>query len=136
MPYRVFVSHGWRDRWIAKQMARLVAEVGATPFIDVYDIHRGDYFEAKALAALQEAHELVALLTPWSIRSNWVWSEIGAAWGRGIRCVGVLYGPTPADIEKRRGGLAALRATNLIAIDDFDDYVRELGDRAETGNLR
>ncbi|WP_210205434.1 hypothetical protein [Rhodopseudomonas faecalis] len=30
MPYNVFVSHGWHDRWIARQMASsIVAETGA-----------------------------------------------------------------------------------------------------------
>ena len=45
MLYSVFISHGWHDRWIAKQMARLISDVGATPFIDFFDIKRGDRIE-------------------------------------------------------------------------------------------
>jgi hypothetical protein len=35
------MSHGWHDRWIAKQMASLIAAVGAEPFIDFCDIKKG-----------------------------------------------------------------------------------------------
>jgi hypothetical protein len=49
------------------------------------------------------------------------------------RFVGVLYGLTIAEIEKDRGGSAMLGPTNILAIDDFDDYVRELSERTETG---
>ncbi len=47
MVYCVFISHGWHDRWIAKQIARLIAEAGAAPFIDIFDIKNGDRVEAK-----------------------------------------------------------------------------------------
>jgi hypothetical protein len=42
MTHCVFISHGWHDRWIAKKMARLIAEAGATPFIDIFDLKKGD----------------------------------------------------------------------------------------------
>jgi hypothetical protein len=80
MLYSVFISHGWHDRWIAKQMARLISDVGATPFIDFFDIKRGDRIEPEIQRGLAEAAELVALLTPWSVDRNWVWAEIAAAW--------------------------------------------------------
>jgi hypothetical protein len=34
-----------------------------------------------------------------------------------------------AEIDRDRGGLAMLAPTNILAIDEFDDYIRELGDR-------
>ncbi len=64
MAYHVFISHGWHDRWIAKQMARLIAEIGATPFIDVFDIKKGDRIEARVRHGLDQSNELVAPLTP------------------------------------------------------------------------
>jgi len=53
-------------------MARLISDVGATPFIDVFDIKKGDRIEAKIRQGLDQANELVALLTPWSVDRNWV----------------------------------------------------------------
>ena len=80
MFYKVFISHGWHDRWIAKQIARLVSDVGAVPFIDFFDIMRGDSIESKIQLGIGKARELVALLTPWSVDRNWVCGEIAAAW--------------------------------------------------------
>jgi hypothetical protein len=45
MPHSIFVSHGWHDRWLAKQMARLIGNVGGSPFIDIFDVKRGDRIE-------------------------------------------------------------------------------------------
>lgn len=46
------------------------------------------------------------------------------------RYVGVLYGVTIDDIEDKHGGMACLAATNLVALDDFDDYISEMSERA------
>jgi len=129
MAYRVFVSHGWSDRWVAKQMARCIRDVGGDPFIDIFDIKKGDRIERKIQAELPSCKELVVLLTPWSARRNWVWTEVGAAWGRGMRTVGVLYGLSIADVEREYGGMAALAPTNCLGLDEFDTYISELKNR-------
>lgn len=129
MAYRVFVSHGWSDRWVAKQMARCIRDVGADPFIDIFDVKKGDRIERKIQTELPDCKELVVLLTPWSARRNWVWTEVGAAWGRGMRTVGVLYGLSIADVEKEYGGMAALTPTNCLGLDEFDTYILELKNR-------
>jgi hypothetical protein len=115
-------------------MARLISDVGATPFVDFFDIKRGDRIELEIQRGLAEANELVALLTPWSVDRNWVWAEIAAAWALRKRYLGVLYGLTITEIEKDRGGLAMLAPTNLVALDEFGDYIRELGERVSTGD--
>jgi hypothetical protein len=40
--YRVFVSHAARDRCIAERIAEALRARGARPFLDVYDIEKGD----------------------------------------------------------------------------------------------
>jgi TIR domain len=135
LTYRIFISHGWHDRWIARQMARLISDAGATPFIDIFDIKKGDRIAERVLEGTRSSRELVALLTPWSVDRNWVWTEIAAAWALNKRFVGVTYGITIEEIEKNHGGLACLAPTNLVALDDFDDYIGEMAYRAkmETG---
>ena len=110
-------------------MARLISDAGGEPFIDIFDIKKGDRIKE----GLGEAQELVALLTPWSVERNWVWAEIAAAWALRKRYVGVIYGLTIALIEKEHGGLAMLAPTNIVSIDDFDEYLRELCGRSGTG---
>jgi TIR domain len=136
MAYPVFISHGWHDRWIAKQMARLIAEAGANPFIDIFDIKKGDRIESKIQEGLNAANELVALLTPWSVDRNWVWAEIAAAWALRKRYVGILYGLTMAHIEQNHGGLAVLKPINCMVIDEFDDDLSELKDRLKAGDAQ
>lgn len=61
--YRVFVSHGWHDRWLAKQLARCIREdAGADPFINIFDIKRGDRIEDRIADELPTCDELMALL--------------------------------------------------------------------------
>jgi hypothetical protein len=130
LSYLIFISHGWHDRWLARQMARLIEEAGATPFIDIFDIKAGDRIAERVLEGTRNSRELVALLTPWSVDRNWVWAEIASAWALGKRFVGVTYGITIEEIEKNHGGMACLGPTNLIALDDFDDYIRQMTERA------
>ena len=58
-------------------------------------------------------------------------AEIAAAWALRKRDAGVLYGLTMGEIERDRGGLAMLAPTNIVAIDEFDDYISELSERIE-----
>lgn len=136
MTYAVFVSHGWHDRWIARQIASLIeAQSGAKVFIDIFDIKSGDRIEQRVHDGLVGCSELVSLLTPWSVDRNWVWSELAGAWALKKRYVGVIFGVTLEQIDKNHGGLAMLSPTNVIALNDFDIYLRELGERVrETGD--
>ncbi len=132
MPYRVFISHGWHDRWIAKQLARSIRDdAKAAPFIDIFDIKRGDRIEDRIFEELPKCRELVVFLTPWSVTRNWVWNEIGAAWILNLRIVAVLYGVSLAEIEAEKGGRACLTSRNVLSLDEFDDYVIELADRVK-----
>jgi len=130
LSYLVFVSHGWHDKWVARQMARLVEQHGGSAFIDIFDIQKGDRIEERVRDGIESCQELVALLTPWSVGRNWVWSEISAAWALRKRYVGVLYGVTVEEIEKNHGGMACLAPTNVIALDDYDSYILEMAERA------
>jgi hypothetical protein len=126
MVYRVFVSYGWHDRWIARQMANLIAASGAEPFIDIYDVRKGDRILDRVEQGIKSADELIALLTPWSVDRNWVWVEMASAWGQGKRYTGVLYGLTTEKIDKEHGGVTILGPTNLAILDEFDDYLAQL----------
>jgi hypothetical protein len=112
-------------------MARLIGEAGATRFIDIFDINIGDRIADRVRIGTLECAELVALLTPWSVDRNWVWTEIAAAWALGKRYAGVTYGVTIEEIEKNHGGLACLGPTNVVALDDFEEYIREMSERMQ-----
>ncbi len=117
-------------------MARLIADAGGSAFIDIFDIRKGDRIEERIRDGIEGCDELVALLTPWSVDRNWVWTELAAAWALRKRYVGVLYGVTIENIESNHGGMACLRPTNVIVLDEYEDYVRGMSERALGRSVR
>jgi hypothetical protein len=124
--FLVFVSHSGSDTWIAKQIAREIAARGALPFLDEADIQVGTDFEEKILAFLEQAHELVVLLTPWSLERPYVWAEIGVAWGRRIPIVALLQGLTIAELNAKAGIPVLLKRRDMIDLNDIDTYLLQL----------
>jgi hypothetical protein len=93
-------------------------------------VGKGDDFKDVIRAEVGRSDELVALFTPWSMRRNWVWVEIGAAWLNQKRVVIVLYQVTLQDLDIG-GGRAVLNDLNLVEINDLDRYFQEVKARAE-----
>jgi len=129
--YRVFIAHGKDDTWIASQVARSVKDCGASAILDVVNIAKGDNFKDAIYREIADSDELIAILTPWSAKRCWVWVEIGAAWGRGKRLVGVLHGITRAELEEISGGIAVFGEINTLELNEFDKYLLQLRRRAK-----
>lgn len=128
----VFISHSGIDTWVAKQIAREVEACGAAAFLDEANIAVGEDFEERILAALDEANELLALLTPWALSRPYVWAEIGAAWSRRIPIVGVLHGLAPTDIQSNPGVPVIIKRRDLLELNDIQRYFDQLRQRVQT----
>lgn len=129
----VFISHSGKDTWVAKQIAREVSLRGATPFLDEASVEVGEDFEESILSFLEQAHELLVLLTPWALDRPYVWAEIGAAWGRRIPIVGILHGMTSTELQMRPGVPIFLKKRDLLDINDLEVYFEQLAARINTG---
>jgi hypothetical protein len=127
--YRVFVSHGIEDVWVASQIAKSIENVGASTFLDVTDIPKGSNFKQIIQNEIGVSDELIALFTPWSARRAWMWIEMGAAWGQGKPVIAVFYGMAVSDLEESGQGKAILDDINVLQLNDLESYVRELADR-------
>jgi hypothetical protein len=125
----VFVSHSSQDTWIAKKIACEIEARGATPFLDEAQVDAGADFEEDILNFLEQAHELVVLLTPWALERPYVWAEIGAAWGRRIPIVTLLLGITPAELQSRPGIPVLLKKRDLLQLNEIEVYLDQLGER-------
>ncbi len=130
----MFVSHSGLDTWVAKQIARGIADCGATPFLDEAEIDVGADFEGDILAFLEKAHELVVLLTPWALDRPYVWAEIGAAWGRRIPIVGLVHGLSAAELQARPGIPILLKKRDLLPLNDIDVYLGQLRTRVNANS--
>ncbi|MFZ3238541.1 MAG: toll/interleukin-1 receptor domain-containing protein [Stellaceae bacterium] len=128
--YRIFISHGGADAWVAAQIAAGLRGCGAETFLDNDDLNKGDDFRHVIRTEVARSDELAALFTPWSMRRNWVWVEIGAAWVNERRVVVVLYQVTLSDLDTG-GGRAVLSDLNLVDINELDRYFQEVKTRVQ-----
>lgn len=127
--YLVFVSHSGQDTWVARKIAREIERAGAVAFLDEAEIEAGDDFEQRILEFLQQAHELLVLLTPWALNRPYVWAELGAAWGRQIPIIGVLHGLQANELQERPNIPIFLKKRDLIELNDIDRYFSALSQR-------
>ena len=104
---------------------------GATPFLDEANVEVGEDFEESILTFLEQAHELLVLLTPWALDRPYVWAEIGAAWGRRIPIVGILHGMTSTELQSRRGIPIFLKKRDLVDINEIELYFEQLRSRVD-----
>jgi hypothetical protein len=125
----VFVSHHGKDTWIAKQIARVVDECGASAYIAETDVRVGPDFEEQLRDALNRASELVVLLTPWALVRLYVWAELGAAWGRRTPIVGLLLGMTVSELQGMPDVPLLLKRAGLLELNHIDRYLAQLAAR-------
>ena len=55
--------------------------------------------------------------------------EIGAAWGMGLRIVGILHGLTDVELNENSRIPNAIKNNNLIGINNLDKYFGQLQKR-------
>lgn len=81
---RVFISCAHEDRRVAEQIADALSKSGTNVWFDKYEVKVGASLAAAIDAALEASDYLVVLLSPHSIRSQWVSQEVASAYGREI----------------------------------------------------
>lgn len=90
---RIFASYSSEDRWFA---TLLLDRLANHPHVSVFATQNlsaaGDY-RRRLKEELRAAGAFVVLLSPRSVRSNWVLYELGAAWALGTPIVAVLTDP-------------------------------------------
>ncbi len=125
----MFISHSARDTWVAKQIAREISACGATPFLDEANIDAGGDFEQDIRDFINQADELVVLLTPWALERPYVWAELGVAWGRGIPFIALLLGLSPSELQTRPGIPVFLKKRNILELNEIETYLKQLRTR-------
>jgi hypothetical protein len=122
----VFISHSTKDRWIAKQIAKLLEASGEVKtFLDERDIKVGDSIPESIRANIQQCNEFLVLLTRNSLDRPWVLIEISAAWGHGKRIIAIIDKVAPEEMPE------IMLPYKAIDLNDIDEYIRQLGERVE-----
>ncbi len=132
--YLVFISYSSKDKWIARQLARLIesagARLGIRTFLDEKDIQGGESIPETIREALEHCDEFLILLTPHSINRPWVLIELGAAWGQRKHVVAIVSHLVPAKLP------AVIAMDRAVDLNDFDTYLAQLLNRAKSARKR
>jgi len=87
---KIFISHSSKDKWAARRIAQDLEESGATVFLDEKDIESGTSIDASIRENLNDSDHFLILLSPASLRSDWVLLELGGALALGKTIIPIL----------------------------------------------
>jgi hypothetical protein len=79
MPNQVFISYSWADSDLVGALAKAFDTAQVPYFLDKKDVRWGDELRVKISVGLAESSDLLVVLSPASIKSQWVPYEIGQA---------------------------------------------------------
>lgn len=117
---KVFISHSSLDKWVARQISRLLEADGHATFLDEKDIKTGESIDAMIQVHLKESDHLLLLISPASLKSHWVFVELGGAKALGKHVVPILLHVGSNELP---GPITSLLARDL---NDLDKYLSEL----------
>lgn len=113
--YHVFLSFSSRDQEQANTLYDAIVEAGGRAFMSSKHLQPGDDFADEIRNQLVASRELWLLVTPNSLKSEWVLTEWGAAWMTGMKIVPIIHRCKPEDLPDR------LKRFQCI---DFYDYMK------------
>lgn len=123
---KAFISHSSADKEITERLANDLIGQGVDAWFDKWEIMPGDSLRRKIEQGISEASHFIVLLTPNSLRSEWVQTELDAAMVRKIanecRLLPVLYGISFEEIPLTLRGLLCIR------LDDYREGLQQLVD--------
>jgi hypothetical protein len=123
---KVFISHSTTDRWISSKIAEDIRLLGAEVFLDARDIETGDDVDETLRDQLMEAHEMLVVISPLSLKSHWVMMEMGAARTLRKRLIPILMHVSPNELP------APINRHLARDINEIERYYQELKQRLES----
>lgn len=76
---KIFISHSSKDKWAARRISQDLIAIGAETFLDEKDIQTGESIDTSIKDNLKSCDEFLIILSPASIKSEWVLIELGGA---------------------------------------------------------
>ena len=87
---KVFISHSSKDKWAARRISQDIEAIGVQTFLDEKDIKTGESLDQSIKKQLNDCDDFLILLSPASIKSEWVLIELGGAMALGKHIVPIL----------------------------------------------
>lgn len=120
---KVFISHSSRDRWAARRINEDLQRIGASTFLDEKNIETGASIDVAIRDHLGGCDDFLLLVSPISVRSEWVLLELGGALALGKNVVPILLYVGVNELPKA----VSLRLARDIS--DIREYYEELRTR-------
>lgn len=118
---KVFISHSSYDKWVARQISFQLNQKGHTTFLDEKDIKTGDSIDSSIQKHLKNSDQLLILLSPASLKSHWVFIELGGAQALGKTVVPILFHVGVNEIPQPMSSMLCRD------INEFEKYINEIG---------
>ena len=117
---KIFISHSSRDKWAAKIISKEIIEIGHNTFLDEKDIRTGESIDKSIKTNLKNADHFLILISPDSVKSEWVLIELGGAIALELTVIPILL-YVDANLMPKVISLSLARDIN-----DIDRYFEEL----------
>jgi hypothetical protein len=118
---KIFVSHSSKDKWAARRIAKDLEELKQSVFLDEKDIATGDRIDDRIQANLKDCDHLLLLISPASLKSEWVLVELGGALALDKKVVPILLYVGTNEIP------SVINLRLARDINDIGKYYEELG---------
>jgi hypothetical protein len=119
----LFLSFSTQNAREAARIHHRGTELGLNVFLTERNLNTGDVWDEKIRKALVGSREVAILMTPDSLKSEWVATEWGAAWAMQKRITPIVLRCDFDQLPKR------LARHQAIDFHDFERYLMELRDR-------
>ncbi len=112
---KIFISHSSKDQWAARRISEDLLALGCNTFLDEKDIQTGQSIDKSIRKHLKDCDDFLVILTPASIKSEWVLIELGGALALGKRIIPILLYVGANEIPQAIN-LTLARDINLIGL--------------------
>ncbi|HEY8022171.1 MAG TPA: toll/interleukin-1 receptor domain-containing protein [Thermoanaerobaculia bacterium] len=124
MSYKVFISAAQEDRDIVQDLGRRLRNAGDGVRLLEPEHAVGEDFSKAILKSIEEADEVIPLVTRESLTSRWLFLEMGAALSQHKRVTPVVLGLEPEELPPM------VREIRYVKYSDVGAYLPQIAKRA------
>jgi hypothetical protein len=121
---KAFLSHSSADNAMAEKLAMDLRKNGVDVWYDAWELRPGDSLRRKIDQGIESASYFIVLLTPTSLKSEWVQTELDAAMVNRIegssRLLPIVWNLSGEDIP------VTLRGLKWVELEPYEDGLRDL----------
>lgn len=116
MKKRVFISYAHQDERFVDELKEILSELGVECYLHMLEFEPGSSLTREVINNIKESAAFLVVLSPASIKSQWVCFEVGVAKGEGMTVLPLLFHPS-IDVPDFLGG-----TSHLVGLKDAEEF--------------